>query len=81
MQWNGVLVEEPVLPGMPEQQPIRRATPMESLLMKMDAWLLQQPEFILLLDAPRETRRKAARALAQHILTYPMRGMPFGGGL
>ncbi len=55
------------------------ATPVETLLMKLDAWLLQQPEFILLLNAPRTTRRKAAQRLAKHITTYPMRGMPFGG--
>lgn len=59
--------------------PITTATPVESLLMKLDAWLLQQPEWLHLLEAPRHVRRQAAKKLAQHILTFPMRGRPFGG--
>lgn len=52
--------------------------PVALLLAKMDAWLLQQPEFIRLLNAPRKQRRNLAIQLAKHITTYPMRGRVFG---
>lgn len=75
-----------VMPGTgnhqrPKSAGVHRATPMESLLAKMDMWLLQQPEFIAILNAPRSTRREAASLLAKHITTYPMRGRNFGGFL
>lgn len=64
-----------------EKRHIHQPTPTELLLAKMDAWLLQQPEFIAILNSPRSTRRRAAQVLAKHITTYPMRGEPFGGYL
>lgn len=68
-------------PDVPQKRHIHQPTPTELLLAKMDAWLLQQPEFIAILNSPRSTRRRAAQILAKHITTYPMRGEPFGGYL
>jgi hypothetical protein len=48
-------------------------TPMETLLLKLDAWLVQQPEYSLLFLAPRATRRQAANLVARHLLTIPTR--------
>jgi hypothetical protein len=62
-----------------ERKPIA-ASPVESLLLKLDMWLLQQPEFIFLItSAPRPTRREASRLIAKHCMSYPMRGKAFGG--
>lgn len=54
-------------------------TPTETLLEKLDGWLMQQPEFLVILNAPRNIRRQAAKAMAAHILSFPKRGKPFGG--
>lgn len=56
------------------------ATPLDSLLLKLDNWLLMQPEWLVILDAPRRTRRQAINLLSKHILTFPARGRTFGGG-
>lgn len=45
------------------------------LLDKHQAWLIQQPELLLLWTADRNTRRRAAKALADELLTIPVRAM------
>lgn len=51
----------------------RGQTPMDSLLEKLDEWLLQQPEWPVILYAPRNVRRQAAQLVARHLLTIPTR--------
>jgi hypothetical protein len=43
------------------------------LIAKLDAWLLQQPEYVALLAGSRRDRRRAAQLLAQHVFTIPAR--------
>lgn len=50
---------------------VERATPLESLLLKLDGWLRQQPEWPALFTADRRTRRRAAQALAQALYRLP----------
>lgn len=54
-------------------------SPVNLLLAKLDNWLLQQPEWLVILSAPRATRRKAITLISKHLLTYPARGRSFGG--
>lgn len=58
---------------------LQEATPVDLILLKLDAWLLQQPEWMFILSAPRATRRKAINLISKHLLTYPARGKSFGG--
>lgn len=60
-------------------QKLVQVTPVVSLLLKLDAWLLAQPEFLAVLQAPRATRRQAIKLIAKHIATFPARGKTFGG--
>lgn len=45
----------------------------ERLLDKMEAWLLQQPEAVLIWTQPRDTRKRAARAIADLLALIPTR--------
>lgn len=45
----------------------------ERLLLHLDAWLLQQPEMMLLWAQPRHVRRQVSKLLAEHIATIPKR--------
>lgn len=40
-------------------------------LAKLDKWLIQQPEYIMLLALPKENRKQAARLIAKHLTTIP----------
>lgn len=62
-----------------EKAQLVQVTPVVSLLLKLDAWLLAQPEFLAVLQAPRATRRQAIKLIAKHIATFPARGKTFGG--
>lgn len=53
--------------------------PVETLLLKLERWLLQQPEWAVILAAPRQVRRQAITLLAKRILTIPARYSNFGG--
>lgn len=53
--------------------------PVESLLLKLERFLVEQPEWALILQAPRPTRRKAVSLLSKRILTVPRQGKVFGG--
>jgi hypothetical protein len=48
-------------------------SPVEMLLLKLEAWLLQQPEWGVILAAPRATRRRAINLLAKRLVTIPNR--------
>lgn len=74
-------LESPWLADAIEKQKkqLVQVTPVISLLLKLDAWLLQQPEFLAVLQAPRATRRQAIKLIAKHIATFPARGKTFGG--
>lgn len=50
-----------------------RETPIARLLRKQETWLKQQPEYPLVFLADRQTRRKAAKLLAQSLFTIPNR--------
>lgn len=45
----------------------------ERLLDKMEAWILQQPEVLLIWTQDRYTRKEAARAIADMMTTIPRR--------
>jgi hypothetical protein len=47
--------------------------PIETLLTKLEQWLLMQPEWAVVLAAPRATRRKAITLMSKRILTIPNR--------
>ncbi len=47
--------------------------PVDTLLTKLELWLMQQPEWAFLLQAPRHTRRQAIQLVAKRILTIPNR--------
>lgn len=60
----------------PKKKHIERVpilSPVEGLLLKLEQWLLLQPEWAIILAAPRATRRKAISLLAKRILTIPQR--------
>lgn len=48
---------------------------LHSLLDKHQKWLLQQNELLLLWTTDRNTRRRVAKALADELLTIPVREM------
>jgi hypothetical protein len=47
--------------------------PVNTLLTKLELWLLQQPEWAVILAAPRKTRRQAINLVAKRLLTIPNR--------
>ena len=47
--------------------------PVETLLTKLEHWLLVQPEWAVILAAPRATRRKAITLMSKRLLTIPNR--------
>ena len=53
-------------------------SPVEILLAKLERWLIQQPEWAVILAAPRATRRAAVSLLAKRLLTIPNRYSNFG---
>jgi hypothetical protein len=52
--------------------------PVDNLLSKLEGWLLQQPEWAVILAAPRKTRRQAITLISKRLLTIPTRGSNFG---
>lgn len=42
-----------------------------SFLDKLDAWLLQQPEWLVILGLPKNQRKEAARLVARHLTSAP----------
>lgn len=77
--YDDVSTEPEVDDGAPELKnsyrkvDLKPPTPMQSLLLKLDQWLMSQPEWPLLFLAGRNTRREAARQVSKHILTMPSR--------
>ena len=47
--------------------------PVENLLGKLDHWLMQQPEWAIILASPRTVRRQAITLLAKRLVTIPNR--------
>lgn len=58
---------------MPEHNPVN------VLLTKLEKWLLMQPEWAVILAAPRKTRRQAINLISKRLLTIPNRYQNFGG--
>lgn len=52
---------------------IEVANPMSTLLAKLDLWLMQQPEWQVVWNSGRGQRREAARLVAKHLMTLPVR--------
>lgn len=50
---------------------IRRETPVALLLLKLEAWMKQQPEWLSIVALPRQQRRAAMRELANRLYTIP----------
>jgi hypothetical protein len=72
--------EDYEVPSPPKKHVIHpEYNPVENLLGKLERWLLQQPEWAVILAAPRKTRRQAVSLLSKRLLTYPVRGGKFGG--
>lgn len=62
---------------MPELTPVTgTAAALDRLTEKLEAWLMQQPEWPQLFEADRRARRRAAQVLAQRIYTIPHRRRP-----
>ena len=57
---------------------ITEISPVDSLLTKLERWLLQQPEWAVILAAPRTTRRQAITLISKRLLTIPNRYSNFG---
>ena len=53
--------------------------PVASLLGKLERWLLLQPEWAVILAAPRQVRRQAITLIAKRLTTIPNRYENFGG--
>jgi hypothetical protein len=49
---------------------------MESLLRKLLAWLFQQPEWLFILSADRQTRKTVGRAIGDMVSRIPSRAGP-----
>ena len=45
----------------------------ERLLNKLDRWLLQQPEWLFVMNSPRATRKRVAKIVAEELLLIPVR--------
>ena len=59
-------------------QPVTRAEAelaVERLLSKLEGWLLQQPEMLLIWTQDRDTRKRVEREVAKLLTTIPARGM------
>lgn len=54
---------------------IKRGTPVDLLIEKFVAWLQEQPEYVSVLQMPRQQRRAAQRALADRLFQH----ITFGG--
>ena len=52
--------------------------PVDVLLTKLERWLLQQPEWAVILAAPRTVRRQAITLIAKRLTTIPNRYSGFG---
>lgn len=48
--------------------------PVDLLLAKLDLFLAQQPEWAIILTAPRSARRQAVNLISKRLLTIPKRG-------
>jgi hypothetical protein len=53
-------------------------SPVDVLLAKLELFLVQQPEWAVILAAPRTARRHAVSLIAKRLLTTPTRGSKFG---
>lgn len=53
--------------------------PVDVLLTKLERWLIVQPEWAVILAAPRKTRRQAINLISKRLLTIPNRYSNFGG--
>ena len=53
--------------------------PVDVLLTKLEHWLIVQPEWAVILAAPRKTRRQAINLISKRLLTIPNRYSNFGG--
>lgn len=53
--------------------------PVDVLLTKLEKWLLMQPEWAVILQAPRRTRRQAITLISKRLATIPNRYSNFGG--
>lgn len=53
-------------------------SPVDVLVAKLEGWVTQQPEWLVLLAAPRNVRRQAVSRMSKTILTFPKRGSNFG---
>lgn len=53
---------------------LAKMDPVEVLVLKLEAFLSQQPEWALILTRPRNERRRAVTLLAKRFLTIPVRG-------
>ena len=49
----------------------RTLEPGPALVVKLDAWLRVQPEWLAIFALPRSERREIGRALAKHVMTLP----------
>lgn len=57
------------MPG--EQASIKRESPVALLLLKLEAWMVVQPEWLLIVNMPRQQRRAAMKELANRLYTIP----------
>ena len=54
-------------------------SPVAVLMEKLERWLLMQPEWAVILAAPRATRRSAVQLISKRLVTTPTRHENFGG--
>jgi len=77
-------MEEGQIPWLDDERAAKRLvmpeySPVENLLVKLEKWLIVQPEWAVILAAPRTTRRKAINLISKRLLTIPNRYSNFGG--
>lgn len=51
---------------------ITKESPVALLLLKLEAWMVVQPEWLLIVNLPRQQRRAAMRELANRLYTIPI---------
>jgi len=51
---------------------ITRESPIALLILKLEGWMVQQPEWLLIVALPRQQRRAAMKELANRLYTIPM---------
>jgi hypothetical protein len=51
---------------------IRRESPVALLELKLQKWMVQQPEWLLIVNMPRQQRRAAMRELANRLYSIPI---------